>query len=202
MADIYQPIAGPVDQSPKKVIRIKDIGAIDGAGNAIYLPEVYVNNSAGSTSDVATETTLSAVNTKIPAIGQKASANSLPVVLASDQTLPLPSGASTSANQTTGNTNLISINAKLTVTPLASYGQMTVGTTRGALGSSVQLYQGLYVKADSANTSTVYIGGSSVTTSTGFILKAGDAVFVPGTDLSTIYAIASASSQLISFIGG
>lgn len=54
--------------------------------------------------------------------GQALSANSAPVVLASDQStvpvstasLPLPSGASTSAKQDTGNTSLASIDAKLT----------------------------------------------------------------------------------------
>lgn len=32
-------------------------------------------------------------------LGQKTAANSLPIVIASDQTLPLPSGAATAANQ-------------------------------------------------------------------------------------------------------
>lgn len=39
-------------------------------------------------------------------IGQKVAASSLPVVLASDQTLPLPSGAATAANQATEITSL------------------------------------------------------------------------------------------------
>lgn len=39
-------------------------------------------------------------------LGTKTAAASLPVVLASDQTLPLPSGSATSALQTTGNTSL------------------------------------------------------------------------------------------------
>ena len=48
--------------------------------------------------DFATQTTLSAVNGKLPAtLGQKVAADSLAVVLASDQALPLPSGAATEA---------------------------------------------------------------------------------------------------------
>lgn len=48
------------------------------------------------------------------AFGQGLAAASLPVVLASDQTLPLPSGAATSAKQDTGNTSLASIDGKIT----------------------------------------------------------------------------------------
>lgn len=63
-------------------------------------------------------TTLTAISGKLPAtLGQKTSANSLAVVIASDQStvpvsaasLPLPAGAATSALQTTGNTSLSSI---------------------------------------------------------------------------------------------
>ena len=58
----------------------------------------------------ATETTLNAINTKTPALGQALSAASVPVVLASDQStvpvsiasVPLPTGAATAANQTNG----------------------------------------------------------------------------------------------------
>lgn len=68
----------------------------------------------------ATEATLSAINTKTPALGQALMAASQPVVIASNQStvpvsaasLPLPSGAATSALQTTGNTSLSSIDTK------------------------------------------------------------------------------------------
>lgn len=45
-------------------------------------------------------------------LGQKTASASIPVILASDQTLPLPTGAATSALQTTGNTSLASIDTK------------------------------------------------------------------------------------------
>lgn len=69
--------------------------------------------------DAATETTLSALNTKTPGLGQAVMASSTPVVIASNQTtvpvsaasLPLPTGGSTSALQTTGNNSLASIDA-------------------------------------------------------------------------------------------
>lgn len=79
----------------------------------------------------ATEVTLSALNGKFNSLGQKTMANSAPVVISSDQsaipasqsgtwnitnvtgTVSLPTGASTSALQTTGNTSLSNIDTKL-----------------------------------------------------------------------------------------
>ena len=94
----------------------------------------------------ATETTLSALNVKIPVLGQTNMGGSLPVAIASNQSalsvndgggsltvdgsvsvsnfpatqpvsaaaLPLPTGAATSALQTTGNSSLSNIDTKLT----------------------------------------------------------------------------------------
>lgn len=114
MADIYQPIAGPVNESPKKVIRYKDIAATDGAGNSIYLPEVFVNNIAGgggstggaatiadgadvaqgarsdtpASNDTGTFSLIALIKRllgKIPGLGQSTMSGSLPVTFASDQ---------------------------------------------------------------------------------------------------------------------
>jgi hypothetical protein len=64
-----------------------------------------------------------------PTVGQKTMANSLPVVVSSDQSavpvsaasLPLPSGAATSANQSTEITSLSSIDGKLVTARTADY---------------------------------------------------------------------------------
>lgn len=88
----------------------------------------------------ATETTLSSMSGKLPAtLGQKAMTASMAVVIASDQsavpasqsgtwnitnisgTVSLPTGAATSANQTTANSSLSSIDGKL-----GSLGQKTM----------------------------------------------------------------------------
>jgi hypothetical protein len=90
----------------------------------------------------ATETTISAINGKLPAsVGQKAMAASLPVVVASDQSalpvsasaLPLPTGAATSALQTTGNSSLSSIDTK---TP--ALGQTTMANSQPVVIASNQ----------------------------------------------------------------
>src|ERR1019366_5590277 len=80
-----------------------------------------------------TNTTLSSILANTPTLGQRLSAASTPVVIASDQsTIPvsisslvLPSGASTSALQTTGNTTLSSI---LTNTPALGQALMAAST--------------------------------------------------------------------------
>ena len=83
-----------------------------------------VTANLGTIAGVATEVTLSALNAKLNTLGQKTMANSAPVVLASDQsaipasqsgtwnitnisgTVSLPTGAATSANQSTEITSL------------------------------------------------------------------------------------------------
>jgi SLT domain-containing protein len=102
-----------------------------------------INNISGTISlptGAATESTLSSMSGKLPStLGQHAAAGSLSVVLASDQgavpvsqsgtwdinnisgTVSLPTGAATSALQTTGNTSLSSIDGKL-----GSLGQKTM----------------------------------------------------------------------------
>lgn len=107
--------------------------------NAIQSGTWNVNNVSGtvslptgaSTSALQTtgNTSLSSIDGKLNSLGQKASAASAPVVIASDQsaipasqsgtwninnvsgTVSLPTGASTAANQATGNASLASIDA-------------------------------------------------------------------------------------------
>lgn len=83
-------------------------------------------------------------------LGQKVMASSLPIVIASDQSavpisaasLPLPTGASTSALQSTGNTSLASIDAKLT-NPLPVSGTVTAnqGTSPWVVSGTVAATQ-------------------------------------------------------------
>jgi hypothetical protein len=111
--------------------------------------------SGAATSALQTtgNSSLSSINTKLPALGQAAMASSSPVVIASNQSAvpvifsgtpavsvnnlpatqpvsiasqPLPSGASTSALQTTGNTSLGSIDTK---TPALVSGRVPVDAT-------------------------------------------------------------------------
>jgi hypothetical protein len=93
-------------------------------------------------------------------VGSKVSASSLPVVIASDQaaipttaaSLPLPTGAATSALQTTGNTSLSSIDTK---TPALVGGRQPVdgsGVTQPISAASLPLPTGA---ATAANQTTL-----------------------------------------------
>lgn len=83
------------------------------------------------TQETAIAGSVSAINTKTPALGTALIAASTPVNIASDQTvpvsaasLPLPAGAATAALQTSGNASLSSIDTKLTA-PLSVTGPLT-----------------------------------------------------------------------------
>jgi hypothetical protein len=81
------------------------------------------------------------INT-LPNAGQTTAANSLPVVLASDQALALPTGASTAANQATGNTALATINTTLGTPMQATGGSVTANAGTNLNTSALALETG------------------------------------------------------------
>lgn len=100
---------------------------VDGSGVTQPISAASLPLPAGA-STAALQTsgnaTLTAITGQLPTtLGQKTSANSLAVVIASDNTvaisaasLPLPTGAATSALQTSGNSTLTSISGQLPTT--------------------------------------------------------------------------------------
>lgn len=91
---------------------IREVQGSSGAGNATLAEQqaqtallTDIETNTTGLSDVATETTLSALNSKVAVV------NTAAVVISSSA---LPTGASTSALQTTGNTSLSSIDGKIT----------------------------------------------------------------------------------------
>jgi len=118
--------------------------------------DTIVTNTTG----LATQTTLAALNTKVPSQGQALMAASVPVAIASDQSaipttvasLPLPSGAATSALQTTGNTSLSTIATNTTGVATAA-NQATAQTSFNSIVTSTgDLDTNLGAKADTAAT--------------------------------------------------
>jgi hypothetical protein len=91
-------------------------------------------------------------------------------------------------------------------TPVATvvHGQKTVTTagTEVALGASTALLSGVRVKALHANTGWIYVGANPVTSSTGFVLDAGEEVFVEADDLASVYIDSSVNGEGVSYIGG
>lgn len=126
-----------------------------------------------------------------------------PVSVAS---LPLPTGAATSASQTTGNSSLSSIDSKLSGTlsvtgssvgsssGAVNVGQQTVNTTAVQISASSTVpTNGMLIGALSTNTASIFIGGSGVTTSNGAELLPGASL--PFTcNLNTLYIRSVAST--------
>jgi hypothetical protein len=78
-----------------------------------------------------------------------------------------------------------------------------IGATALQLTSSPTSCQsGVLIRADKANTGTVYVGPAAVTAGTadatdGFPLAAGDIIFIPVVDASLVFAIGSATGQRV-----
>jgi hypothetical protein len=77
-------------------------------------------------------------------------------------------------------------------------GQQAVTATAAALPSSA-LVNGVVIT--NGSTATVYIGGSGVTSSTGYALAVGATVGIGVAQLSAIYIVGTASSGNVSYIG-
>lgn len=122
---------------------------INNISGTISLP----TGAATAANQSTTNTTLSAISGQLPAtLGQKAMAASLAVTLASDQsalavtqsgtwninnisgTVSLPTGAATSANQTTINTNITGLRGQIPT----SLGQTTMGASMSVTVASDQ----------------------------------------------------------------
>lgn len=84
------------------------------------------------------------------------------------------------------------------------HGQKTVttGGTEEALGSSTALTSGVTVKALHGNTGMVYVGANPVTSSTGFVLDAGESIFIETDNLADIYIDVDTNGEGVSYIGG
>ena len=81
-------------------------------------------------------------------------------------------------------------------------GQTTVATsgTRVVLASSSAVNYNVVIKALAANTGTIYVGNSSVSSSVGFTLAAGESVTIATSNLANVWLDASANSQGVSWL--
>ncbi len=74
-------------------------------------------------------------------------------------------------------------------------------TTSAVQFSTNTLTNGVVIKALTTNTGTAYIGPAGVTTSTGFPLKAGEAISYAVANTNQLYLICSGSSDVIAATG-
>lgn len=142
----------------------------------------YVTNSNPLPvySPTAQVTNLTEVNGSGISLGQTTMSDSLPVTLASDQP-----GIPASQD---GDWNVGSAGSTVAV------GQQTVNTTAVQItASSVTPVNGIIVKALTNNSASIFIGGNTVTTSTGYELSPGEAISFT-CNLNTLYIISVAST--------
>jgi hypothetical protein len=114
--------------------------------------------------------------------------------------LPLPTGAATSANQTNG--SQVTQVSSLPTPPAAPFsGQKTSTGSAVAIATSQAFVNGVIVQALSTNAASVYVGPSGITTSTGFELQPGQATSMAVNNLNAVFVIASSSGDGVCYIG-
>jgi hypothetical protein len=78
--------------------------------------------------------------------------------------------------------------------------QQTCTASAAAL-PNVQYFYGVVIKALTANTGTVYVGGAGVTSANGFPLTAGESISYAATNANLIYIVGSDTTQVVSGTG-
>lgn len=93
------------------------------------------------------------------------------------------------------------ISTSLTAPTTVYNGQKTVTTagTQEALASATTI-ESVTIKALAANTNNVYVGDSSVSSSNGFVLDAGEAVSLDIADLATVYIDVDTNGEGVSYL--
>lgn len=83
-------------------------------------------------------------------------------------------------------------------------GTQTVSSagTAVAIATSQTLSNGVTIKASASNTGVIYVGNSSVSSSNGLPLTAGESIPVAIDDLAKVYIDADVSGEGIEYIGG
>lgn len=89
-----------------------------------------------------------------------------------------------------------------TINSQFSTGQLAVTASAQPLSASITSFSG-GVKITNLSTSSlsIFLGGSSVTTSTGDELPAGQSVVLPIININSLYVIASSTGSTISWLG-
>lgn len=146
----------------------------------------------------STETTVAAILAKI--IAAPATEATLASILAKIIAAP-----ATEAKQDTGNTSLASIktNTDSLATPTTIFNGKTTVTTAGtrvALASS-QAIKSVTIKALRTNTGSIYVGNSSVASTNGFELRAGESMSMDISNLSTVNLDCSVNGEGVTYLG-
>jgi hypothetical protein len=211
-------IMGFADESSPDSVDEGDAGAIRmTATRSLY---VNLRNAAGTETGIATNGLV-----VVGAAAADAAASGAPVRIGGRASAAAPSDVSadgdavnswllrngatatvlTAAGALVGGdaTNGLHVNVTRVAAPSAIiHGQTTVTTagTEVTLGASQALTQGAWIKALHGNTGFIYVGANPVTSSTGYVLDAGETVFVPSDNRATIFIDSSVNGEGVSYI--
>ena len=173
-----------------------NLKVLDGDGNAKYLSA----NEAGSDGDPFIPTHAVSGTVTVDATGQ----GDLPITLDGEAVVL---GAGTAAFGKLAANSGVDIGdvdvASVAIPSAVIHGQKAISTagTEEALASSTALTSGVTVKALHANTGMVYVGADPVTSSTGFVLDAGESVFIEIDDLASVFIDVDTNAEGVSYIG-
>ncbi len=109
---------------------------------------------------------------------------------------------SINTDTTSSKNSLIDIDTAVSVGSSFTNNVASVGTSAIQITTtSFTCSKGVTVTADMSNTGTIFVGNSSsVTTSTGFSLEAGDALFLPIDNPTKVYVISDTASQKVLYV--
>jgi len=92
--------------------------------------------------------------------------------------------------------------ASVTIPTTIYHGQTTVAAagTEVALAASQAILSGVTIKALHANTGMIFVGKNPVSSTTGYVLDAGESVFLEVANLATVYIDSSVNGEGVSYV--
>lgn len=78
---------------------------------------------------------------------------------------------------------------------------VTTAGTEVTIASTQAITMGVTVKAKHGNTGFIYVGTNPVTSTTGYVLRAGESVFVAVANLTTVFIDSSVNGEGVSYVG-
>ena len=198
-------VSGSTDVNAEPVHITPDGGSMTVAATDLDIRNLTASDvvSLGGTvkTDIATlKTSVATVSTSISA--QTAAINTLKTTVAGLQTL-VSNLNSTVA--TIDGSKKMRVASSPNVPSTVKSGRTNVTPSGTQLGTAgvISLTNGIYIRANSANTSTVFIGDATViqAPNNGYPLEAGEQLFLAVADPGNVFAISGTGNQVLHYVG-
>ena len=200
-----QPVSGTVTSTPSGTQTVSGTVAVTNAGLTELASAISGNEMQVDVLTMPTITETNSANIKSVLDAIKTNTDDIEVVVGdidvnTDGLEVLQTSTNTKLDTMDG--VLDNIDTASTVGSGFTNGSATIGTSSAQMTStSFTCNKGVTVTADMSNTGTLYVGNATgVTTSTGFPLEAGDAMFLPIANPTLVYIISDTASQKVLYI--